>query len=335
MLYIHQFPDWTKFRYNHQVIHKILGQTRLSEGKLLGLAELMDTSALEAQVLAEDLAYSGAIDGHSTDVAKMLGEVTRAEKSTSLEIRNHLGALTNFDQPLSHQRIQGWHAPLGQNQALRYRTRESAVEGQGKRFQGVSPYRLETEMENFFKWFETAGEDGLIKAAIAQFWLLTIRPFDDGNGRIARLATSMAIARSENSSKPLFSLNAQIMEGREKYLEILYRCQSGNGDLTEWILWFLETAMAAIQRSLNILKPSIHKLQFQNRMGSLNLSSRERMLLEALTGGDMKTPFTVKEYAALVGVSHDTALRSLQSLMAQGCIQQNKGGRSTCYSLAE
>lgn len=329
MLYIHQYPDWTNFRYNYQSVSDALGQTRLLEGKLVGTADLVSSAETENEILAQDIAANFALDGYTLDEEQVKLEI--AKKNGAVDsIRNILGALQNANVPLTEDRLFAWHAAIGQNKVRKFRTKESSV----GTFVGVGPDRIPHEMERFLSWFESATVDGAIKAAIAQFWFLTIRPFDDGNGRIARTLSAMLLARSEESAHCQYALNRLLNANRDEYYRILSHAQAGNGDLTEWILFFLGALRNSIQERLAELSPALKNVQQRLRFAQMDFSPRERQLMEAAMAGMLPAAFSVKEAAALTGVSHDSSLRDIQSLMAKGVFKpEKKGGRSQKYSL--
>lgn len=338
MLYIHQYPDWTSFRYNFQSVMDALGQARLQEGKLLGVFDVINSDSNENEILAQDILANFAIDADNTSTGAATSSATSQKELAHIQaeiqklndavpkIRNVLGALRNATQPLTADRLFAWHAAVGQNKVKQFRTKESAW--------GVSPDRIEHEMERFLQWFESSTEDGVLKAAIAQFWFLTIRPFDDGNGIIARTLSMMLLARSENTARCQYALNQQILAHRENYFKILAKAQQGNGDLTQWILWFLEMLRNAVEESLSKTRQSIQNLQFLQKSSDMDFSPRERRLIDAARNGDLPKQFSAKDAAALTGVSHDSSLRDIQSLIKKGILKaENKGGRSTRYSI--
>ena len=328
-LFIHQYPDWTQFRYNAQSVMEALGQTRLQEGRLIGIADLADDRQTETQMLAQDIVASYALDGYMLNLETVIDEIEKRNCAEG-EIRNWIGALQNARLPLTEERLFAWHAAIGQNKVKSFRTKENSVET----FTGVGSERIPLEMGRFLKWFECSSQDGAIKAAIAHFWFLTIRPFEDGNGRIARALSTMLLARSENTSRSLFTLNLEIFEHREEYLAILARTQSGNGDLTEWILWFLRTLRNAIEKRERDLEDTFKKMRFIQKNQQKDLKGRERKIVEAVWNKDLPDIFSVKEIASLTGTSHDSALRDIQNLIKKGIVRaESKGGRSQKYSL--
>ncbi|PWJ63789.1 Fic family protein [Fibrobacter sp. UWB15] len=328
-LFIHQYPDWTKFRYNAQSVIDALGQTRLLEGALVGVADLVCNSDFETKMLARDIAANYNLDGYPLDLQKLEDEILK-KNSAKNDIRNFVGAIQNAKLPLTEERLFAWHAAIGQNKVKTFRTKES---GAGT-FTGVSPERIPLEIGRFIDWFENSTQDGAIKAAIAHFWFLTIRPFEDGNGRIARALAAMLLARSEDTTRCQYALNEQILKNREKYIETLFKAQAGNGDLTEWILWFLDAMQKSIEECKREITGALKKMQFLQKNHQADLSGRERKIVEAVWNGELPAVFSVKEVAAFTGTSHDSALRDIQDLIQKEIVRpENKGGRSQKYSL--
>jgi Fic family protein len=163
---------------------------------------------------------------------------------------------------------------------------------------------------------------------------LTIRPFEDGNGRIARALAAMLLARSEDTTRCQYALNEQILKNREKYIETLFKAQAGNGDLTKWILWFLDAMQKSIEECKREITGALKKMQFLQKNHQADLSGRERKIVEAVWNGELPAVFSVKEVAAFTGTSHDSALRDIQDLIQKEIVRpENKGGRSQKYSL--
>ena len=256
---------------------------------------------------------------------------TRWKKNSARnDIRNFVGAIQNAKLPLTEERLFAWHAAIGQNKVKSFRTKESVA----GTFSGVSPERIPLEIGRFIDWFENSTQDGAIKAAIAHFWFLTIRPFEDGNGRIARALAAMLLARSEDTTRCQYALNEQILKDRENYIQTLFKAQAGNGDLTEWILWFLNAMQKSIEDSKKEIAGALKKMQFLQKNQQADLSGRERKIIEAVWNGELPAVFSVKEVAAFTGTSHDSALRDIQDLIQKEIVRpENKGGRSQKYSL--
>ena len=328
-LFIHQYPDWTKFRYNAQSVMDALGQTRLLEGALVGVADLVCDSDTETRMLAKDIAANYALDGYTLEIPILESEIKK-KNSARNDIRNFVGAIQNAKLPLTEERLFAWHAAIGQNKVKSFRTKESFA----GTFTGVSPERIPLEFGRFIDWFENSTQDGAIKAAIAHFWFLTIRPFEDGNGRIARALAAMLLARSEDTTRCQYTLNEQILKDRENYIQTLFKAQAGNGDLTEWILWFLSAMQKSIDDSKKEIAGALKKMQFLQKNQQADLSGRERRIIEAVWNGELPAVFSVKEVAAFTGTSHDSALRDIQDLIQKEIVRpENKGGRSQKYSL--
>ena len=328
-LFIHQYPDWTKFRYNAQSVMDALGQTRLIEGALVGVADLVCDSDLEMRMLAKDIAANYALDGYTLEIPILESEIKK-KNSARNDIRNFVGAIQNAKLPLTEERLFAWHAAIGQNKVKSFRTKESVA----GTFSGVSPERIPLEIGRFIDWFENSTQDGAIKAAIAHFWFLTIRPFEDGNGRIARALAAMLLARSEDTTRCQYALNEQILKDRENYIQTLFKAQAGNGDLTEWILWFLSAMQKSIDDSKKEIAGALKKMQFLQKNQQADLSGRERRIIEAVWNGELPAVFSVKEVATFTGTSHDSALRDIQDLIQKEIVRpENKGGRSQKYSL--
>lgn len=340
MLFIHQFPDWTHFRYDFKRVLDALGKTRFDEGKLIAIMQLCDLRDVEQKILSEDIIANFAIDDIHLDEDDVDKEVFLRNQGSVNFIKNHLGAIHNAAIPLTEERLFNWHAAMGQNKILSFRKGASEINYTKNdftyNFKGTDPERIQNEILNFLNWFDKAPLDGVIKAAIAHFWFLTIRPFDDANGRIARTITAMQLARTENTNRCQYSLNTQILKQRNDYMRILCKTQKGNGDLTEWILWFLGTMQQAISASERRFSTAINKLLFQHAHAGIALSEREQHLLNAALLQKISENFTVKEVAAIFGTSHDTALRDIQDLIRKGILQADKkGGRSQSYSLVK
>ena len=338
MLYIYQFPDWTSFRFDTKSVLDALGKTRFCEGRLDGILDICGNRNFENGLLVKDICENFAIDGFAINEKDVNTEVCLKAQGSTAHIKNYLGAIANSNTPLTHERLINWHNALVSVKAHSYRTSSSKTtdERTGLQYQGPEPERLYGEMENFLNWFENSGMDGTIKAAIAHFWFITLRPFSEGNGRLARAITAMQLCRSRHSSHIQYALNAQINERREEYLRILNRTQCGNGDITEWILWFLGLIDKAAKTSIALLEHKLKQFRFQERHSGVSTSEREQAIIEAVLSGTIPHEFSAKDVATLFDTSHDTALREIQSLIAKGLLRASaKGGRSQRYSVVE
>ena len=336
MLFIHQFPDWTHFRFDNKRVLDALGKTCFEEGRLAGLLTFVNSKDLETGVITDDIVANFAIDGYALDLDDVAKDLALRSQAHSVHIRNYLGAIENRANPLTPERLFGWHSALTGHKTPGYRETSYEVVSENMRFAGPGPERLQTEMGHFFDWFEKSPMDGTIKAAIAHFWFLTISPFREGNGRLIRTITALQLCRAQKTNHLPFSLNRQILENRDRYFRTLNKAQCGNGDLTDWILWFLSQIDSAIENRKKELQAGIRHATFMNKLTGTPTGEREQVLLEAALAGEIPREFTAKDVARVFGTSHDTALREIQSLIKKGIVKANpKGGRSQRYSLVE
>lgn len=338
MLFIHQFPDWTRFRFDSARILDALGKAQFAEGRLAGMLSFIGAKDLETDLITEDIVANFAIDGIALDTEATRADVSLRAQGTSTHTKNYIGAIENYTDPLTQERLFNWYRGITGHTATSWREKASelALESESLHFSGPGPERLPVEMENYLRWFENTPMDGTIKAAIAHFWFLTLRPFDKANGRIARAITALQLSRAQNSARIHYSLNQQILKNRDEYLRTLNKAQCGNGDLTEWILWFLKQIEAAVQTSESAIEFQTRRFRFLARHSGVQTTEREQVLLNAALTGELPRDFTAKDVAKLFGTSHDTALREIQSLIEKGLASANKkGGRSQTYSVVE
>ena len=349
MLYVHQYPDWTHFRYDTQAVMNALGVARRTQGKLIGLAEICGVNELEAEIIVKEIAASFSIDGLDLNLDDIRDDVEKRSKASRNFVINSLGAVQNANAALTTERIFNWHGALSKKNPFRFRTidnelkriankpkndSESPSLPQELNFVGPHHESLVKLVENFLNWFETAPLDGIVKAAIAQFWFLTLRPFEEANGRLARMISGLQLVRSSDFGKYLYPVNRMILEHRDEYFAVLNKVQRSSGDITEWILWFLQMLQSAMEDSLQSLAAKASQIQFKQRFAQVALDIREQMLVDAAVSGKLPPPFSAKDVAAIIEASHDTALRLIQGLIAKGVFKPaGKGGRSQKYSL--
>ena len=261
-----------------------------------------------------------------------------------------LDATQHYDRPLSAERLFGWHAslfPAGWSGMHRitvgaWRDDRAApmqvVSGPMGRervhFEAPAAGRLEEEMGRFLEWFNSdATTEPVLKAALAHLWFVTIHPFDDGNGRIARAIADMSLARSEGSSQRLYSMSAQVLEERGEYYRILEQTQRATLDVTQWMDWFLGCLTRAIEGAQGALSGVIAKARSWEKLRDVPLNERQRLVINKLLEG-FEGKLTTSKWAALTKSSNDTALRDIQQLVDRGVlVRSSAGGRSTSYSL--
>ena len=315
------------------------------------------------QMLTEDVLKSSEIEGEKLDADQVRSSVARrlgidigglqpADRHVDEVVEMMLDATQHYDQPLTAERLFGWHAslfPTGRSGMHRitvgvWRDDRTApmqvVSGPVGRervhFEAPTADRLEEEMRRFLQWFNgDATAEPVRKAALAHLWFVTIHPFDDGNGRIARAIADMALARSEGSSQRFYSMSAQIREERGEYYRILEHTQRGTMDVTLWMEWFLGCLTRAIEGAQTALSGVIDKARYWEKLRDLPLNDRQRLVINMLLEG-FEGKLTTSKWAALTKSSNDTALRDIQQLVERGVLVRNAaGGRSTSYSLAD
>ena len=266
-----------------------------------------------------------------------------------------LDATGNYSQPLTSDRLFGWHSslfPAGRSGMRKLRVGSWRNDGTGPmqvvsgpvggervHFEGPAAKRLDREMAAFFRWFNKgtgpAVADDVLKAGLAHLWFVTIHPFDDGNGRIARAVADLALARSEHTAQRFYSMSAQIRRERNDYYEILERTQKATMDVTPWMEWFLGCLGRAIDGAQTTLAAVLRKARLWQNLRDVSINERQRMMLNRLLDG-FEGKLTTSKWSAMAKCSSDTALRDILDLVEYGVLVRNPGaGRSTSYSLAE
>jgi Fic family protein len=338
---------------------------RHRQGRLIGHMEALGFELRQEavlQTLTADVLKSSEIEGEKLDAAQVrssiarrlgmdIGALTAADRNVEGVVEMMLDATRHFDQPLTQERLFAWHAslfPTGRSGMTKITTgawRDDStgpmqvVSGpMGKErvhFEAPTADRVSGEMGRFLDWFE--GKDAIdpvLKAGLAHLWFVTIHPFDDGNGRIARAIADMALARSENSPQRFYSMSAQIRQERKAYYEILEHTQKDTMDVTPWMEWFLGCLGRAIDGTQETLGAVLAKTRFWDRFKGVQFNERQRLMINRLLDG-FEGKLTTSKYAKLAKCSQDTAYRDILALVDHGVLVQNAaGGRSTSYSLA-
>ena len=362
--YLWQRPDWPQWRYDATRLTGLLAKVHYAQGHLLGRMRdlglgLRDQATL--LVLTEDVLKTSEIEGERLDpdtvrssIARRLGvdvgALAPADRQVDGVVDMVLDATGSFDPPLTAARLFGWHAalfPAGFSGLAKIRTGAwrddasgpmqvvSGPVGRQKVHYEAPPARLlEAEMSSFLLWFNGQQEsDPLAKAGLAHLWFVTIHPFDDGNGRIARAVGDMALARADQSAQRFFSLSAQIQRERKDYYGMLQRTQEGPLDVTEWLEWFLNCLLRAIQGADFTLSVVLKKAGFWQRWAGSSFNVRQVTLLNRLLDG-FDGKLTSSKWAAIASCSPDSALRDITDLVDRGVlIKSDAGGRSTSYEL--
>ena len=363
--YIHQQEDWPAFYWDHSRILQQLGEVRNHQGRIVGLMEMLGFELKQHAVLETmtlDVMKSSEIEGEKFERGQVRSSIARRlgiELSGAVASDRHvdgmvemmIDATQQYREPLTKERLFGWHSalfPTGRSGMYPITVGIWRPDAKGPmqvvsgamgkemvHFEAPASNRLEGEMNEFIDWFNrNTPIDPVIKAAIAHLWFLTLHPFDDGNGRIARALTEMLLARSDDSPKRFYSMSARIRRERKKYYAILEISQKGSMDITLWILWFLESLRASLQMTESVLETILNKAGFWNRHSGMTFNDRQRTMLNRLLDG-FRGKLTTSKWAKLSHCSTDTALRDIQDLIAKGILRQSaSGGRSTDYELS-
>lgn len=368
MKYIHQRSEWPRFHWDQDKLASRLVAVRHRQGRLLGRMEALGfplQNEAVLQTLTLDVVKSSEIEGDKLNPEQVRSSIARrlgmdiggavpADRHTEGVVEMMLDATQNFAQPLNAERLFGWHAAMfptgrsGMHKIVVGAWRDDArgpmqvVSGPIGRervcFEAPKAERLNREMRVFLKWANANIKDGLdpvLRAAQAHLWFVTIHPFDDGNGRIARAIADWALARSENSPQRFYSMSAQIRQERNDYYNILERTQKGTLDITEWMTWFLDCLDRAIAGTETTLADVFRKVRFWEKAARIDINERQRLMIKKLLDG-FEGKLTSTKWAKLTKSSQDTAYRDIQALIEQGLlIKDAGGGRSTSYSLAE
>lgn len=364
--YIHELKNWPKFQWNQGRLAGQLASVRHRQGRLIGRMESLGF-ALRAEAmlltLTEDVIKSSEIEGEILNKAQVrssiarrlgmdIGALTPGDRNVEGVVEMMLDATQNFGAHLTAKRLFDWHAalfPTGRSGMTRIRTGAwrddksgpmQVVSGLIRRekvhYEAPAAPRLSREMREFLVWFNGKDStDAVLRAGIAQLWFVTVHPFDDGNGRIARAIADMALARSENSPQRFYSMSGQIRVERTAYYDILEKTQKGNLDITEWLEWFLGCLGRAIDGAEKILADVLTKARFWETHSGEQFSERQKNILNRLLDG-FEGKLTSSKWAALNKCSQDTASRDIDDLMKREILVKDAaGGRSTSYSLSD
>jgi len=364
--YIHELKDWPGFRWSHEKIAGQLAAVSRHQGRLIGRMEGLGFQLRAEAVLAsltEEVLKSSEIEGEVLDrdqvrssIARRLGmdigALAPVDRDVEGVVEMMLDATQNYSEPLTDERLFGWQAalfPAGRSGMHKitvgaWRTEKSGpmqvVSGPIGRerihFEAPGAPRLKSEMRRFLKWFnDKESIDPVLKAAVAHLWFVTVHPFEDGNGRIARAIADMALARSEGTPRRFYSMSAQIRAERKVYYDILEATQKGDLDITAWLQWFLGCLDRAFAGAEDILGNVLRKSRFWEAHEGEAFNERQRKVLNRLLDG-FEGKLNTSKWAALTKTSTDTALRDIDDLIKRGILARDAaGGRSTSYSLTD
>ena len=352
-MYIHERDNWTDFRWDTSQVSLLQEVVFRKQGLLYGrLGSLGFDSKLKAMAenLTHDVVYSSEIEGIKlnadqvrSSIARRLGienvKYTAPSHYVDSVVGVMLDVVQHYDQPLSKEKLCAWQAaffPTGFSEGLQieigqYRTNEehivSGMLGREKiHYIAPSPDRLEEEMQKFLIWFDSEESvSSVIRSAIAHFWFVSIHPFEDGNGRLARILSDMLLARGEKSEFRFYNVSSQINKDKNHYYDILERLQHGDGDITEWLIWYLQKLVDALDEAETIVTTILNKSFFWQKASSVPMTERQTQVLNLFLDG-YEAKITSKTWASLAKCSKDTAIRDIQDLVEKNILIEDIPG---------
>lgn len=365
-MYIHELEGWPEFQWASDKINLKLSAIRHRQGRIIGRMEgLGFTLKAEAvlQTLTQDVLKSNEIEGEILNPEQVRSSIARrlgmdipglipADRHVEGIVEMMLDATQRYTQPLTMDRLFGWHAamfPTGYSSIYKittgnWRTNEKGpmqvVSGMAGReevhYEAPDANLLNKEMKHFLDWFNSdINIDPVLKAGIAHLWFVTIHPFEDGNGRIARAIADMQMARADGNNQRFYSMSAQIRQERTAYYKILERTQRSTLDITAWLEWFFDCLDRALDATDITLATVLNKAKFWNKHAIIPLNERQRLLINKLLDG-FEGKLSSSKWAKIAKCSQDTALRDLQYLIDKDIlVKELSGGRSTSYILKD
>ncbi|WP_154947459.1 MULTISPECIES: Fic family protein [Pseudomonas] len=369
--WIWQQPDWPGFTWNAERLAPMLRECVQAQGRLMGMASSVGSSLSaqsELDALLQNIVTSSAIEGEQLNVGSVRSSLARRlglelNDGDNISKRSEglaqliLDATQHFAEPLTLERLLDWHEWLFPEQeiglaaqsirvgALRGDDPMQVVSGRLDRptvhFEAPPRLGLERQLDAFLEWFETSrnlsGPDPLLRAGIAHFWFVTLHPFDDGNGRLTRTITDLALAQGEAQAIRFYAMSASILEDRSGYYRALETCQKSNTDITVWLEWFLQTLLRSLQQAMARIESVLGKARFWQAHRESELSTEQtKVLNRLLDGGErgFEGGISAAQYQAVAKVSKATATRHLAELLDKECLQRLPGGgRSTRYQI--
>ncbi len=364
-IYLYQKKDWPSFTWKQEELAFTLGKVRHLQGKIMGKMEALGFHLREEAILETltlDVLKSSEIEGEllspeqvRSSIARHLGMdisgLVRSDRNVDGVVEMMLDATQQNEKRLSAERLYNWHAslfPTGRSGMYKIAVGKwrndatgpmqviSGAMGKEKvHFEAPPAKIVGIEMGQFIKWFNTNPPrrklDPVLKAGIAHLWYVTIHPFDDGNGRIARAIADMQLARADGSTQRFYSMSAQIRLERKKYYDILEKTQQGTLDITNWLQWFLNCLMSSLHATENTLSKVLYKVSFWEKHKNTSLNTRQKLMVNKLLDG-FDGKLTSSKWAKITKCSPDTALRDMQDLINKDILQkEDGGGRSTSY----
>ena len=361
-MYIYQDTKWPHFTYDSQKLFTLLEECHVEQGKLLAKMDILGLSEKEEKMLntiTSDILKSNEIEGFLLNKEKVRSSIARrlgikisnsvnSDRNVDAIVEMMLDATQNYDKPITKERLLGWHACLfptgysGMNkiEVAQYRTGGMQVVSGGigmekVHYEAPPAADVEREMNQFFAWLNDDSLQGdlIIKAAVAHLWFLTIHPFEDGNGRIARTISDTLLCRSDRTKFRFYSMSNQISLDKKKYYRILEQTQHGPVDITDWLKWFLSCYNKAVAESQKQTETVLKKYAFLQKIANIPLNKRQSRMVSKLLDGSWFGVLNTSKWAKITKCSSDTALRDITDLVEKGVLEKNPtaGGRSTNY----
>ena len=361
--YIYEYKNWTNFTWRETEITTLFGEVRNLHGKISGQMNTLGFATKEEAnltTLTLDVIKSSEIEGEKLDYDQVRSSIARrlginiaglvpASRNVEGVVEMMLDATQNYKMPLTNKRLFSWHSalfPTGHSgmhkiEVGRYRSGEmqivSGAMGKEKvHYEAIPASKVKEEMNIFLKWFNNSSSiDPVLKSAIAHIWFIIIHPFDDGNGRIARAISDLALAHADGTTERFYSMSSQILIERKRYYEILQKVQHSRGDITDWLYWFLNCLKNALLATKKTLQKILRKTEFWKIHENTAFNERQRLVLNKLFDG-FEGKLKSSKWAKIAKCSSDTALRDIKDLIDKGILrQEQQGGRSTNYELAD
>lgn len=362
--YIHQHKDWPDFYWNNELVLAELVNLRHRQGRVQGYLEAMGfvvRNATTLDTLTSDVLKSSEIEGEFLNADQVRSSVARhlglevaglalADRTVDGVVEMMVDATQNYTATLTATRLYNWHAalfPTGRtgmhkitvgawrkDDAGPMQVVSGAMGKERVHFEAPHSKRVHAEMKAFLKWFNAPSAlDPVLKSALAHLWFLTVHPFDDGNGRIARALADLQLARADADSRRFYSMSAQIRVERKTYYETLERTQKGTLDVTEWMLWYLQCMGRALSATEHKMKQVLRKNKFFEKHQNTVFNERQRKMINLLFDG-FEGKLSSSKWAKINKCSADTALRDIQDLVdKKALLKEEAGGRSTSYVL--
>ena len=360
-MYIHERDNWTNFRWDTSQVSLLQEQVFRKQGLLYGrLSSLGFDSKLRAMAenLTYDIVFSSEVEGIRLNVeqvrssiAKKLGiknvKYTAPSHYVDSVVNVMLEAVQHYNMSLTKEKLCAWQAAFfssgysegSQIEIGQYRTNEehiiSGMFGREKiHYIAPSPNRIEEEMKKFLTWFDKEEPvSSVIRSGIAHFWFVSIHPFEDGNGRLARILSDMVLARGENSEFRFYNVSSQINKDKNHYYDILERMQHGDGDITEWLVWYMQKLVEALNEADSIVTTILNKSFFWQKAATVPMTERQTQMLNLFLDG-YEAKITSKTWATLAKCSRDTAIRDIQNLVDKNILVENiPGAKRPSYSI--